>query len=142
HSRALAPSFAPAFTLVELLVVIGIIALLISILLPVLGSVRRQAAAVKCEAALREIGNCFQMYAQENKQYFPVAKTKSDYRLTFNSVPNYDYNGIQYWPAFLGKYVSRAKQGYGAGQGTASQSGYSLANNIFWGCPAFDPYQR
>src|SRR5437773_7168203 len=90
-------AFTSAFTLVELLVVIGIIALLISILLPVLGSVRRQAAAVKCAAALREIGTCFQFYQQENKGYFPVAKTNSNYRISFNSIPNFDYTGIQYW---------------------------------------------
>jgi len=133
---------AGGFTLVELLVVIGIIALLISILLPVLGSVKRQAAAVKCSAALREIGNCYQMYAMENKQFFPVAKTVSNYRITFNSVPNFDYTGVQYWPSFLAKYVGKQRQGYGAGTGTAQQTGNSLGKNIFWGCPSFEGYQR
>src|SRR5437762_13188574 len=119
HKRNPRRTRRSAFTLVELLVVIGIIALLISILLPVLSSVKRQAAAVKCSAALREIGNAFLMYGQDNKQFYPVAKTSTDYRITFNSVPNYDYTGVQYWPAFLGKYVSRANQAYGAGQATA-----------------------
>jgi prepilin-type N-terminal cleavage/methylation domain-containing protein/prepilin-type processing-associated H-X9-DG protein len=131
-----------AFTLVELLVVIGIIALLISILLPVLGSVKRQANAVKCATALREIGNAFQMYAMENRQFAPVAKTNTNYRITFNSVPNFDYNGIQYWQSFLAKYVSRSKQGNAAGTGNAAQAINSREKNIFWGCAAFDGYTR
>jgi prepilin-type N-terminal cleavage/methylation domain-containing protein/prepilin-type processing-associated H-X9-DG protein len=59
------------FTLVELLVVIGIIGLLISILLPVMGKVRESSRRTACQAQLRDIGNQFQMYLNENKQRLP-----------------------------------------------------------------------
>lgn len=59
------------FTLVELLVVIGIIGLLISILLPVMGKVRESSRRTACSAQLRDIGNQFQMYLNENKQRLP-----------------------------------------------------------------------
>src|SRR6266581_7438192 len=93
-----------AFTLVELLVVIGIIAVLISVLLPVLSSARKAAAAVKCGAALREIGNAWQMYAMENKGYAPPLRAVGVYKLVFNSVPAVEYDGPQaYWMYFLAK---------------------------------------
>jgi len=58
------------FTLIELLVVIAIIALLTSILMPSLQRVRQQAKSVACLSMLKQWGNFFMMYANENNGYF------------------------------------------------------------------------
>src|SRR5882724_3406423 len=60
-----------AFTLVELLVVVGIIAVLIGILLPTLSKARAASKRVACAAELRDIGNLFSMYLNDNKQRIP-----------------------------------------------------------------------
>ena len=65
------PRPAAAFSLVELLVVIGIIALLIGLLLPTLTRAREQASSVACKAQLKDIGNMFMMYLQENQDFLP-----------------------------------------------------------------------
>jgi prepilin-type N-terminal cleavage/methylation domain-containing protein/prepilin-type processing-associated H-X9-DG protein len=59
------------FTLVELLVVVGIIAVLVSILLPSLSRARESAKQVQCLSNLRQLGNAFIMYTNENKGSFP-----------------------------------------------------------------------
>ena len=61
-----------AFTLVELLVVVGLIAALIAILLPTFARSRRQARAVVCLSNLRQSGNAFHMYVNENRGRAPI----------------------------------------------------------------------
>jgi prepilin-type N-terminal cleavage/methylation domain-containing protein/prepilin-type processing-associated H-X9-DG protein len=130
------------FTLVELLVVIGIIALLISILLPALSSARRQAAAVKCLASLREIGSAVQMYSIDNKGYVPPCRLMVTSSAKYN-VDGHDYNGASsnylFWQSFLAKYVTKTKVGMGGSTASEREQG---RKNILWGCPQWDGYMN
>lgn len=125
------------FTLVELLVVIGIIALLISILLPALTSARRQAVALKCAAALREIGTAVQMYSMENKGYAPPCRLNVTTAVTYN-VGGFNYTQYLFWQSFLAKYVTKTKVGMSGGNADERAQG---RNNILWGCPQWSGYE-
>jgi prepilin-type N-terminal cleavage/methylation domain-containing protein/prepilin-type processing-associated H-X9-DG protein len=124
------------FTLVELLVVIGIIAILVAILLPALTAARKQANAVKCAAALKELGTGFMLYAVDNKGYWPVCKHSAggatDPAIMVGSMTA---PGDAYWWDFITKYVARDKK-----LGTASttnQEGADAQKSVVWGCPSW-----
>jgi prepilin-type N-terminal cleavage/methylation domain-containing protein/prepilin-type processing-associated H-X9-DG protein len=135
-----------AFTLVELLVVIGIIALLISILLPALGAARRQAAAIKCAAQMRDIGNYFKMYEIDSKGYWPVARINGWTASQPYNIDGVDYpttnpaGGQAYWFTFLAKYATKAKAGAAVGSDVNDSSRWR--KSVFFGCPAWDGYMQ
>jgi len=60
-----------AFTLIELLTVIAIIGILAAILIPVVGKVRKSAAATKCSSNLRGFGTALSLYANDHKNTLP-----------------------------------------------------------------------
>jgi prepilin-type N-terminal cleavage/methylation domain-containing protein/prepilin-type processing-associated H-X9-DG protein len=93
------------FTLVELLVVIGIIALLISVLLPALQAARKQADRVKCLSAMKQIGNAFVMYGNDNKGYWPITEhiQAAGANDPIQGMPA--GNRVKRWHDFLGKYL-------------------------------------
>ena len=62
--------YTHGFTLIELLVVVSIIALLLSVLLPALNKARSMAKRVVCQSNLKQIGIAWQMYLDDNEDYF------------------------------------------------------------------------
>ena len=61
-----------AFTLIELLVVIAIIAILAALLLPALSKTKKQAQTTQCISNLHQWVIAFNMYAMDNRDYFPT----------------------------------------------------------------------
>ena len=61
-----------AFTLIELLVVIAILGLLAAILFPVFAKVHDKARQTACVSNLRQLGQAFMAYAQDNNERLPV----------------------------------------------------------------------
>src|SRR5262245_41540058 len=95
-----------AFTLAELLIVIAIIGVLIAILLPALSAARRAAATVKCLSALKELGQAFQLYAHENKRYYPVVRWRPPAGvLTDPAIPSSPKEKV--WQDFIVRYLHK-----------------------------------
>jgi prepilin-type processing-associated H-X9-DG protein/prepilin-type N-terminal cleavage/methylation domain-containing protein len=92
-------SLAKGFTLVELLVVIGIISVLIAMLLPALNKVRQQARTLVCASNMRQIGQMFAMYVDENRGWLPPLNWKHDLD---PSIPNHNSYGMVHC---LGPYM-------------------------------------
>lgn len=59
------------FTLIELLITISIIAILAGMLLPALNKARGRAHGITCISNLRQIGNAYNLYTNDNEEYWP-----------------------------------------------------------------------
>lgn len=59
------------FTLIELLVVVAIIGILASMLLPSLSRARQTAQRAVCQSNLKQISVAFEMYGDDNDDFFP-----------------------------------------------------------------------
>ena len=62
------------FTLIELLVVIAIIAILAGMLLPALNQAREKGRAADCTGKLKQIGQAFSFYVNDNDGFNPQAE--------------------------------------------------------------------
>jgi prepilin-type N-terminal cleavage/methylation domain-containing protein/prepilin-type processing-associated H-X9-DG protein len=150
-TRRKAPAASHGFTLVELLVVIGIIAVLIGILLPALSAARRSAQQVKCAACLQEIGLGFQLYSNDQKGYWPVAKMDPDllvpkplngtYWIDQDAFTGAAEGNVQaYWYHFIASYVVATHVGNAANRTTNNGNDLNQAKRSILWCPTFEAY--
>lgn len=64
---------ARGFTLIELLVVIGIIAIIAAMMLPALAAAKSRSLRIQCESNLGQMGIAAQIYAGDNRNFYPYA---------------------------------------------------------------------
>ena len=91
---------AAAFTLVELLVVVGLITVLVALLMPALRKARGQAAAVQCLSNVRQLGQAFVLYVNENRGRSPIYRSSQDeYWIDLLRVHYAAVDGIRFCPS-------------------------------------------
>lgn len=87
------------FTLIELLITIAIIAILAAMLLPALNKARESAREAKCKSQLKQLGQYFLFYADDNDGYLPKCETTKlgdSYAGHADLLPSKQYVGYTY----------------------------------------------
>jgi prepilin-type N-terminal cleavage/methylation domain-containing protein/prepilin-type processing-associated H-X9-DG protein len=134
------------FTLIELLVVIGIIGILIGLLLPTLSRARAASRRTACAGQMRDLGNAFQMYLNDNKQRIPRVNPVPSKQPPLNTSPSiyevldrYTKGTRGVWRCPADKISSPPEAGIPVGFDTYfEREGGSYLYNVFFNIFAFD----